>query len=81
MQSQPLQHETHSCPRCSKRFVCLAGNISGCNCRQVALGDAARTYIAALFAGCLCNTCLLELNYEYDLIHPHPPLSNYDISD
>ena len=58
-------HETVSCPRCSKPFECRVGSIHNCQCQQVQLSDEERTYIAGQYAGCLCAACMEEMKAVY----------------
>jgi hypothetical protein len=49
------------CPRCKKAFSCNKENISACDCMQISLSNAAKTYLASTFYGCLCNDCLVAI--------------------
>jgi hypothetical protein len=60
-----------SCLRCNGKFVCQAGNIHACDCTKVTLSNKEQTYIQEKYNNCLCNTCLIELKKEFNLIHAH----------
>jgi hypothetical protein len=60
-------HETESCPRCGNSFTCKSGSYFLCDCFSVEISHEARVYIQQEgYDDCLCNTCLLELQQEYE---------------
>lgn len=49
-----------ACPRCAAPFECGRDTID-CWCNEVSLNDITRTSLAEFYAGCLCRTCLTEM--------------------
>lgn len=60
-------HETKTCPRCSKDFICKPGNITQCQCFDIRLTTEQKAYIDQRYEGCLCRKCLLLLQNELEL--------------
>ncbi|WP_461125875.1 cysteine-rich CWC family protein [Spirosoma aerophilum] len=59
------KQEHTSCPRCQRTFDCRAEEVSQCQCQAVALTEPQQNYIRSLYEGCLCATCLLALQTDY----------------
>ena len=59
-------HEENKCPRCCQPFECKVGNISNCQCNDIRLTDAERTFIESHYQDCLCFNCLKELKQGAD---------------
>jgi hypothetical protein len=56
------KHESSYCPRCGSLMTCKVGNITQCDCFSVIISEATRVYLAQTDYGCVCNTCLQELD-------------------
>lgn len=52
-----------ACPRCGGPFRCGASDPT-CACFDLKLTEDMRRRLSAQYAGCLCVTCLLELQRE-----------------
>lgn len=59
------QHEPKICARCSREFICRAGDIANCECSSVALTIDERSFIEDRYEDCLCIDCLKELKNKY----------------
>ena len=60
-------YELKNCERCGKRFECTVGNISNCQCNELALTAEERAYVESLYEDCLCVDCLQKVKQEYPL--------------
>lgn len=59
------KHETVCCERCKTPFECKANAYAKCQCSTLQLSLNEVQYVSELFDGCLCASCLLELQQEY----------------
>ena len=57
-------HETINCARCELTFVCKVGNITQCQCYGIILTEEMQQYINKQFAGCLCLSCIKNLQQQ-----------------
>lgn len=62
------KHDQVACPRCGTIYECKMGSINLCQCTAVQLTEEQRQYISSSFSDCLCATCLLALQTEYNQI-------------
>lgn len=49
------------CPRCGGAFHCGANDAAPCACATIALDAATLVALRVRYAGCLCLTCLREI--------------------
>jgi hypothetical protein len=54
------------CPRCASVFTCREDNILECGCVQVILSPEQLDYIAGHYIGCLCMSCLNEIQQQVE---------------
>jgi hypothetical protein len=59
------KHEIVCCERCQSAFECKANSFTKCQCTKVQLTLNETQYVSELYDGCLCASCLLELQKEY----------------
>ncbi|MBE7177942.1 MAG: cysteine-rich CWC family protein [Mucilaginibacter polytrichastri] len=59
------KHEWISCERCGTRMECKANAYTKCACTAVQLTPFETQFISEQFEGCLCVSCLAELQREY----------------
>lgn len=60
-------HEEKHCPRCGIAFECKAGNITQCQCYNIAVNDEEQQYISKQFMDCICFNCIMALRTEYNI--------------
>ena len=65
MDSKNTKHEIISCDRCGKRIECKANSYTKYQCSTVQLSINEVQYVSELYDGCLCASCLLELQKDY----------------
>ena len=63
------KHELKYCPRCSASFECRVGDIAHCQCNSVKLTGPEQQYIADKYNDCICATCMIALQSEYNIAH------------
>ncbi len=59
------KHEVIICERCQERIECKANNFTQCQCTRVVLNLNEVQYVSENYEGCLCASCLSELQQEY----------------
>ncbi|MEP7143169.1 MAG: cysteine-rich CWC family protein [Ferruginibacter sp.] len=59
-------HEDKYCPRCGIAFECKMGNITQCQCYDIALNNEELQYITKQFTDCLCFNCIKSLRTEFN---------------
>ena len=59
------KHEIISCERCGGKIECKANNYTQCQCSKVQLNLNEVQYISENYEGCMCTTCLEDLQQEY----------------
>lgn len=59
------KHEIIPCERCGKRIECKANSFTKCQCSVVYLNLNEVQYISEQFDGCMCASCLGDLQMEY----------------
>ena len=59
------KHEIISCDRCNARIECKANSYTKCQCSVVQLTINEVQYISENYEGCMCASCLLDLQSEY----------------
>ena len=59
-QAKTTQKQTDRCPRCEAAFGCAIASGS-CWCAEVTLSPERQAQFAASYEGCLCPSCLHEL--------------------
>ena len=57
-------HETINCACCELTFECKMGNITQCQCYGIILTEEMQQYINKQFAGCLCLSCIKNLQQQ-----------------
>jgi hypothetical protein len=60
-------HEIKNCQRCNGAFECKPGSIIQCQCFDVVLTAEQRAYLEQYYNDCLCRSCLLQLQQEFEL--------------
>jgi len=66
------------CGRCKTSLICLANDITQCNCSNIVLTDKAKTFLSKTKYDCLCNICLTELNVLMALTNDYSFPKNRD---
>ncbi len=61
------KHEEKYCPHCKATFECKVGDITHCQCYGIKFTEAEKRFIAAKYADCLCVSCMLALQSEYNI--------------
>lgn len=64
--AKQLKEKKDSCPRCNVIFTCRPDNIDQCDCSKITLTKEEYRYISSVSSVCLCNTCLKDLQKEYN---------------
>jgi hypothetical protein len=59
--------ETKACQRCNAPFECKPGAITQCQCFDIMLTVEQRAYLEQRYNDCLCKTCLMQLQEEFEL--------------
>ena len=57
---------TDRCPRCGGAFHCGVNDAVPCPCTTITLSAAQRAELHERYSGCLCLTCLAELQQQAD---------------
>jgi hypothetical protein len=58
-----MQDKTlNKCPRCNSDFTCKSESIIDCPCYKIELNSKTQYYLNNTAYGCLCTTCLIELD-------------------
>lgn len=60
------KHDQVACPRCGTIYECKMGSINLCQCMAVQLTEEQRQYVGSLFSDCLCASCLMALQADYN---------------
>ena len=55
---------TDTCPRCRQAFHCGVADAAPCPCTDLTLSPELTAALRAQFDGCLCLTCLAELQAQ-----------------
>lgn len=55
------------CRRCGEHFDCFANSIEKCQCNVVKLQSATRAFLHETSWGCLCNSCLLDIDKKIEM--------------
>lgn len=50
-----------TCPRCGSMFHCGVNDVVPCPCTRIALDATALAQLRDGYRGCLCESCLLEV--------------------
>ena len=59
------KHEVIGCDRCGARIECKANSFTKCQCSEVQLTLNELEYIGDQYEACLCASCLIILQQEY----------------
>lgn len=62
MEPPAFQNKDKTCQRCKRTFYCQPENVAACQCAEVRLSEATRSYLKQARYDCLCKHCLSELN-------------------
>jgi hypothetical protein len=60
-------HEIKTCERCHAGFECKPGSVTQCQCSAVMLTTEQRAYLEQYYTDCLCRSCLLQLQADFEL--------------
>lgn len=63
------KHEILVCKRCGSRFECKVGDVSNCQCSTISLSDVTRKFLDHTYFGCLCATCLTEMESKVSVLN------------
>jgi Cysteine-rich CWC len=68
-----VNENTLRCPRCGSSFDCGAADLSTpCACKAVALDATALVALRQRYAGCLCVTCLRDIQRDASRLDATP---------
>lgn len=62
------KHEEKKCPKCGGDFICKAGDIHKCQCKEVLISEETHKFLSSTYFDCLCKNCLQEINQKLNLL-------------